>query len=320
MAQPKQASQRKQIAVIGSGMAGLAAAWFLGERHAVTLFERQSRLGIGAHSVEAPGGVVDVPLRVIYPGYYPQLFAVLSQSGVPVEPLDASLAFSDLGGETYFRYSNLRVLGKTLPWVMPGMWQRGASRRILFDLGRLPRLSVVLFDDDIGGLVPRIGDNDPPRGARGIVEGVFVVVEIDGPKFAADIGREGVRSGAPLGACSVDADLLLSVAGADLLAGRPVGIARMYVVRDTHLPGGVARRRAAIEVQLRTGAGVGPEAGVAGGAATRCGNREGKNERRDGGSSAEHGVTLGYLRVGGGVPKSYIGPASRGRRWRPVPK
>ncbi|MES2948113.1 MAG: FAD-dependent oxidoreductase [Pseudomonadota bacterium] len=127
----------QKIAIIGSGMAGLAASWFLGgERHHVTLFERQVRLGIGAHSVQAPGGVVDVPLRVIYPGYYPELFALLAQTGVLVEPLDASLGFSDLGGASYFRYSNIHALGKTLPWVTPATWLRGASRDILFDLAR----------------------------------------------------------------------------------------------------------------------------------------------------------------------------------------
>ncbi len=126
----------KKIAIVGSGMAGLAASWFLGERHTVTLFERQARLGIGAHSVQAPGGVVDVPLRVIYPGYYPELFALLAQTGVQVEPLDASIGFSDLGGSSYFRYSNLHALGKTLPWVTPATWLCGASRDILFDLAR----------------------------------------------------------------------------------------------------------------------------------------------------------------------------------------
>ncbi len=118
-------------------MAGLAAAWFLGEKHAVTLFERQPRLGIGAHSVQAPGGMVDVPLRVIYPGYYPQLFALLQQTGVAVEPLDASLGFSELGGACYFRYRNLKLLGsKTLPWIAPTTWLRRAPRQIVFDLGR----------------------------------------------------------------------------------------------------------------------------------------------------------------------------------------
>jgi predicted NAD/FAD-binding protein len=126
----------QHIAIIGSGMAGLAASWFLGEKHKVTLFERQPRLGIGAHSVQASGGVVDVPLRVIYPGYYPELFALLAQTGVAVEPLDASLGFSDLGGACYFRYRNLHAVGKTLPWVTPGTWLRSTSRDILFDLGR----------------------------------------------------------------------------------------------------------------------------------------------------------------------------------------
>lgn len=117
-------------------MAGMAASWFLGKEHHVTLFERQPRLGIGAHSVQAPGGVVDVPLRVIYPGYYPELFALLAEAGVAVETLDASLGFSDLGGASYFRYRNLHTLGKTLPWVTPTTWLRSAPRSILFDLAR----------------------------------------------------------------------------------------------------------------------------------------------------------------------------------------
>ena len=80
--------------------------------------------------------MVDVPLRVIYPGYYPALFALLAQTGVPVEPLDASIGFSDLGSESYFLYSNLHAMGKTLPWVTPATWLHSASRDILFDLAR----------------------------------------------------------------------------------------------------------------------------------------------------------------------------------------
>ena len=126
----------QRIAIIGSGMAGLAASWFLGAELEVTLFERQAHLGIGAHSVQAPGGVVDVPLRVIYPGYYPELFALLAETGVAVQALDASIGFSELDGASYFRYRNLQALGKTLPWVTPTTWLRSASRSILFDLAR----------------------------------------------------------------------------------------------------------------------------------------------------------------------------------------
>ncbi|MCA9565835.1 MAG: FAD-dependent oxidoreductase, partial [Myxococcales bacterium] len=64
-----------RVAVIGSGMTGLAAAWLLSQRHQVTLYERQPRLGMDAHSIDLPGsrGRVDVPLRVFYEGYYPTL-------------------------------------------------------------------------------------------------------------------------------------------------------------------------------------------------------------------------------------------------------
>jgi predicted NAD/FAD-binding protein len=143
----------QRIAIIGSGMAGLAASWFLGADHAVTLFERQASLGIGAHSVQAPGGVVDVPLRVIYPGYYPELFALLAETGVQVEPLDASLSFSDLGGDSYFRYRNYQALGKTVPWVAPTAWLRDAPRRIVWDLGRfLWKTPLALATDSLGQL------------------------------------------------------------------------------------------------------------------------------------------------------------------------
>jgi predicted NAD/FAD-binding protein len=51
-----------RIAVIGSGIAGLASAHFLQRRHEVTLFEQDSRAGghtntvrAGGHAVEANG-------------------------------------------------------------------------------------------------------------------------------------------------------------------------------------------------------------------------------------------------------------------------
>lgn len=126
----------QRIAIIGSGMAGLAASWYLGDEHSVSLWERQPCLGISAHSVRAPGGLVDMPLRVIYPGYYPELFALLAETGVAVQALDASIGFSDLGSPSYFRYRNLQAFGKTVPWVTPATWLHSATRHIVFDLAR----------------------------------------------------------------------------------------------------------------------------------------------------------------------------------------
>ena len=41
-----------RIAVVGSGIAGLSAAWLLNHQHQVTLFESDSRLGGHTHTVD----------------------------------------------------------------------------------------------------------------------------------------------------------------------------------------------------------------------------------------------------------------------------
>lgn len=103
-----------KIAVVGAGLAGLSAAWLLGRRHQVTLFERQARPGFTAASVSAPGAVaghsarVDVPLRVFYAGYYPTLTRLYRALAVPSEPVSYASSFAGPDGRLFFRYRNLR--------------------------------------------------------------------------------------------------------------------------------------------------------------------------------------------------------------------
>ena len=44
--------QRLDIAVVGSGIAGMSAAWLLSQAHNVTVFEREPRLGGHSNTVE----------------------------------------------------------------------------------------------------------------------------------------------------------------------------------------------------------------------------------------------------------------------------
>jgi predicted NAD/FAD-binding protein len=125
-----------KIAILGSGIAGLCAAWLLGREHEVTVFEKHRRAGIGAHSISVVDETIDVPLRVLYPAYYPALFRLLADSGIETEAVNAASSFADANGSTYFRYVN-HALGRfTVPLVPASSLWQPPTRRILLDLGR----------------------------------------------------------------------------------------------------------------------------------------------------------------------------------------
>ena len=74
------------IAVIGSGIAGMAAAWLLSQRHAVTVYEKDNRVGGHSNSVLIPGSrdgnSVDTGFIVYNEPSYPNLSALFEYLGV----------------------------------------------------------------------------------------------------------------------------------------------------------------------------------------------------------------------------------------------
>lgn len=134
---------RPKVAVVGSGLAGLAATWLLGREASVTVYEAHERPGMGAHSVRldgyGDGPVVDVPLRVFTPAYYPTLLSLYEHAGVAVDAVDYAASFSRLGGDTYFVYRNAQIGGRSLPWVSPTGLLEAPTRAIARDVLRLHR-------------------------------------------------------------------------------------------------------------------------------------------------------------------------------------
>lgn len=115
-----------KIAIIGSGMAGLAAGWLCRRvGHEVVLYEAQARRGMDAHSlrVDTPSGpgIVDVPLRVMSPHAWRNVLALSEQVGVSTFATDTFAAFSWRGGETWLRNGALRVGGIRFPHL--GSWR-----------------------------------------------------------------------------------------------------------------------------------------------------------------------------------------------------
>lgn len=106
---------RPTLAVIGSGIAGLSAAWLLKDKYQVTLFERHADPGMGAYAVDVGNDgkrvEIDIPLRIITAGYYHELFKLYQTLGVDIERTDHAGAFFTHTGGDVFHYKNY-TLGK----------------------------------------------------------------------------------------------------------------------------------------------------------------------------------------------------------------
>ena len=110
---------RKRIAVVGSGIAGLTAAYLLSRKHSVTIFERESTVGMDAHSLSVHGARMDIPLRVFSESYYPNLCNLYRHLGVKYRNADYSFCcMRGTAAAAYFRYVNLFIAGMALPIVM----------------------------------------------------------------------------------------------------------------------------------------------------------------------------------------------------------
>jgi predicted NAD/FAD-binding protein len=111
MIAPPESSKRLNIAVIGSGVSGMAAAWLLSERHAVTLYEGAGRLGGHSNTVDAvlPDGVqpVDTGFIVYNETNYPNLTALFDNLSVPTRPTDMSFAVSLDDGKVEYAAKDL---------------------------------------------------------------------------------------------------------------------------------------------------------------------------------------------------------------------
>lgn len=101
------------LAVIGSGIAGLSAAWLLKDKYQVTLFERHESAGMGAYTVDVGHNgnkvEIDIPLRIITAGYYHELFKLYQALGVKIERTDHSGAFFTHTGGDIFHYKNFNM-------------------------------------------------------------------------------------------------------------------------------------------------------------------------------------------------------------------
>jgi predicted NAD/FAD-binding protein len=133
-----------RIAIIGSGISGLGAAWALHRAHEVTVYEARDRIGGHSHTVDVRLGGAIIPVDTGFIVYnevtYPHLTRLFRHLGVPTEPSDMSFSFSVDGGVEY---------GASLRGLLAQPFRLGDSRyrAMLRDIARFRRTGVDLMSE-----------------------------------------------------------------------------------------------------------------------------------------------------------------------------
>jgi predicted NAD/FAD-binding protein len=171
----------RRIAVVGSGVAGLTAAYILNRHDRVTLFEADSRLGGHAHthSVPQPDGStlgVDTGFIVHNERTYPTLLRLFAELGVKTQNSEMSMSIRCDG--CGLEYAGARDGGKGII-ARPSSLLRGRYLLMLVEIMRFYRRARALID------AKSASDGGPGAGGEELTLGEFLEKERFSPYFVS---------------------------------------------------------------------------------------------------------------------------------------
>ena len=143
-----------EIAVIGSGISGLSCAWLLGQRHRVTVYEADARIGGHCCTVDIEQAGLATPVDMGFIVYnqatYPNLTALFAHLNVPTEESCMSFAVSlDGGALEYGGNDLLSLFAQKANFFRPRFW---AMLRDLVRFYRAAPRDMAALDEDLTSL------------------------------------------------------------------------------------------------------------------------------------------------------------------------
>ena len=154
----------RRIAIVGGGIAGMAAAYRLAAGNAVTLFEAAPRLGGHARTLIAGkrgDQPVDTGFIVFNKVNYPNLLAMFDALQVPVADSDMGFGASFAGGRLEYALRNLDTLFAQRRNALNPRFLRMV--RDILHFNAHAEQAVLGSDLTIGGLLDKLGTSDAFR-------------------------------------------------------------------------------------------------------------------------------------------------------------
>jgi predicted NAD/FAD-binding protein len=134
-----------RIAIVGTGISGMVAAYLLREEHELTIFEAGDYIGGHTHTVtvdDARGPAnVDTGFIVYNEWTYPNFCKLLDRLGVATQPSSMSFSVRDDNRNLEYQSDSLNTL-----FAQRGNLLRASHYRMLLDIMRFYRKSPRLLD------------------------------------------------------------------------------------------------------------------------------------------------------------------------------
>lgn len=103
-----------RIAIVGSGIAGMGAAWALHRDHEIVVYEKDCRIGGHSHTVDVDYDGTRIPVDTGFIVYnelnYPNLTALFGELQVPTIPAWMTFGFSSQNGRLEWQGNSVRSL------------------------------------------------------------------------------------------------------------------------------------------------------------------------------------------------------------------